>query len=332
MLSFEKIELEKLNIDEYNNFNDKLIFQTVEWIDFLMQTQKVAPIILRICEGEKFIGYFTGFLFKKFGIKIVGSSFRGWSTMYMGFNLIDGYERVSVIKELWPFLKKEYNCAYCEILDRFITIEQAEKAGLTFQIQASYGIDIGGDEQDLLLHFSKHCRKQIRQSEKKDISIVCVPADDDFAKEYYSQLVEVFAYQKLSPPYDLKRVQVLIKKLAEIDAVHCLKAITGDGRCVGTSISFGYNKRCYTWGSTSIRGEGCDYLQSEALRWSVIKHWRERGCFDYDMVGKRDYKLKFNPFEIEVPRIILTKHKFLITLRDFAQKLYWKLNSLKNKI
>lgn len=332
MWIFEKAELDSVDTDEFNSFGDKLIFQTKEWLSFVAQAQNAAPVVVRISEDEKFIGYFTGLLFKKFGINIIGSPFRGWSTSYMGFNLKDGVERAAVIMPLWDFLKREYRCVYCEIIDRFITEEQAKNAGLSFNFQCSYCLDIGGSEEELLGSFTKHCRKQIRQSAKKDITIVRADPDDEFAQEYYSQLVSVFGYQGLAPSYDLRRVKLLLKNLADAGCLLCQRAVTGGGKCVGTNISFGYNGRCYTWGSTSIRGENCDYLQSEALRWEMMRYWRERGCFDYDMVGRRDYKLKFNPYEIAVPRIILTRYKLLITLRDSAEKLYWRFNRIKNKI
>ena len=40
-----------------------------------------------------------------------------------------------------------------------------------------------------------------------------------------------------------------------------------------------------------------------------------------DLVGIRDYKLKFNPKIISYPRIIVTKYKFFIQMRNMCKKL-----------
>lgn len=333
MINFEIINVDNIDEKEFNDFRDKLIFQTKEWIGFIMETQKVTPIILRMSENDQLIGYFTGALFKKFGIKIIGSPFRGWTTLYMGMNLKEGiaYERSYIAKLVWKFLKKKYHCVYFEMIDRFITKEEAKKNKLRFEFQGTYIKDLSGTEEELLASFNKHCRKYIRNFEKSEVKVIFEEPNDDFANLYYSQLEKVFGYQKLTPSYDLKRVKCLLAALKEKDYVVCIKAVTPEGECVGTTMGFGFNGRGYTWGSTNIRGEK-DYKQSQGLRWEMMKHWRSKQCYDYDFVGIREYKLQFNPTEIQVPRIIFTSFVPLIWLRNLAQKCYWALNSLKSKL
>lgn len=332
MIKFENIDLNHIDEIEFNDFSDKLIFQTKEWINFILETQKVSPIILRITEDDNLIGYFTGFLFKKFGIKIVGSPFRGWTTLYMGINLKDGcnYEKGYLSKLIWKYLKKKYHCVYFEMIDRSITEEEAKKNKLRFEYQGTYIKDISGTEEELLLTINKHCRKHIRSFEKSDVEVVFEKPNKEFAKLYYEQLEKVFGYQGLTPSYDLHRVEKLLEHLSKNNLVVCIKAISPEGKCVGTTIGFGYNGRCYTWGSTNIR-EDKDYNQSQGLRWQMMKYWRNKECYDYDFVGIREYKLQFNPQVIQVPRIIFTTFIPLIWARNIAQKMYWIGNVLKNK-
>lgn len=329
MIEFKKINIDEIDEVEFNNFEDKLIFQTKEWINFLMDTQKGCPIILRITDDDELVGYFTGFLFKKFGIKIVGSPFRGWTTLYMGVNLKRNskYERAFLAKKIWKYLKKEYHCLYFEMIDRFITEQEARKYNIRFDFQGSLIKDISGDENELLSSVSKHCKKHIKYFEKNGAIVTIEKPNDEFAELYYSQLEKVFGYQGLSPSYDLKRVKSLLNNLKKKDYVVCLKASLPSGECLGTTIGFGYNGICYTWGSTNIRSDK-DYKQSQGLRWNMMKYWRSKKCFDYDFAGIREYKMKFNPIEIQIPRLIFTSFVPLIWARNLAQKIYWIKNSL----
>ena len=154
----------------------------------------------------------------------------------------------------------------------------------------------------------------------------------EFAHVFYEQLCKVFGYQGLVPSYDETRIVELFDAWKDSKNILCLKVIdTTTNEWIASSISLGFGKHCYTWASTSLR-EGKDYCQSEAMRWVAIQHWREYGCVDMDMVGIRAYKKKFNPEEIQVPRIILTRFRLLIFARNMAQKIYWFFNSIKGKL
>ena len=318
---------------EGNDYGDRLIFQTPEWIEFIKKTQDVKPIILHIYRNSEEIGFFTGFLFKKMGVRIVGSPFRGWTTLYMGFNIKNtaNIDRASLIKPLWRFLQKKYRCIYAEIVDRYISIDDAYKYNLRFAVQESYGIDLDQCQENILKGFTKKCRKHIRQFENSNSRIESVEPTDEFAELFYEQLKLVFGYQCLAPSYDVIRVKALLSELKKENRVLCLKAFDPEGKCRGTSISFGYYNTCYAWASTSVR-EGKDYCQSEGLRWHAIKYWTQKGCAYYDLAGVRLYKEQFNPYLIKVPRIILAKFSGLILLRDLAEKFYWIINSARCKI
>jgi len=334
MIKFEEINVDNIDENEYNSFSDKLIFQTKEWITFINSTQNVKPIVLRIMDDSSFVGYFTGFLFSKFGIRIVGSPFRGWTTLYMGFNIKDGcqIERASLIDPLWKFLKKRYGCVYCEIIDRYITDESADKYGLEYDHQGSLLLTTQGSDAELLSGYTKHCRKHIRQFENANVTIEFVEPSEEFAEVFYEQLTKVFAYQDLVPSYDLKRVKMLFKALKDKHDLICTKVSENSTeKWISSMIGFGYNKHCYTWASTSLR-ENRDYKQNVGQRWHAIKYWRDHGYTDLDMVGIREYKYTFNPQEIQIPRIILTRFKLLIVGRNLAQKAYWFINSVKGRL
>lgn len=333
MITFTPIEISEIDETEFNTFSDKLIYQTLEWIEFIKETQHAEPVVLRITDGDKFIGYFTGLLFKRFGINIIGSPFNGWTTEYMGFNISDDIDvnRAELIAPLWTFLKKKYHCLICQITDRYITADDIKKYNLIAESGRALILDISGSDEDLLSTYTKHCRKHIRAFEKNPVSIFATEPDEEFAEGFYEQLKQVFAYQGLSPSYDLKRVKTLLRLLSEKNEVLCTKVVeTETGRWRSSAISFGFNGRAYTWATTTLR-DGPDYRQSEGQRWFAIRYWRDHGCKELDMVGMREYKLKFNPDFIPIHTVILPSSKLFIRGKQIALKLYWLINKIKLK-
>lgn len=330
--NFEEISLDSIDLDEYNGFKDKLIFQTKEWVEFVADTQAAKPVILRITNAKnELIGYFTGLLFSKFGIKIMGSPFRGWSTSYMGFNVSDGVDRTGLVEPLWKFVSKKYGCMYMEIIDRHITFDDVERSGLTADKQDTYIKDISGEPEAVFESISAKCRKKIRRFEKSDAQLVEREPNDAFAEKYYEQIKRVFGYQNLTPSYDCERVKRLFKALNNFsDSIYCTEIIDSEGVSIGTSISFAYNSTCYVFGNATDHTKA--YYQAEYLTWDRFVHWNKLGCTSCDMVGIRDFKQKFHPELVSVPRIICCKFKLLIALRNLAQKTYWRLNSVKGKI
>ena len=81
------IKLEDVNWEHLDSFADRTVFQTREWVNFVAETQKARPVVVELSEAGRVVGYFTGLTFTRFGVRILGSSFPGWTTPYMGFNL-----------------------------------------------------------------------------------------------------------------------------------------------------------------------------------------------------------------------------------------------------
>lgn len=331
MYQFEKMSIEE--VDDYigTNYDDRMIFQTRQWIEFVSECKGTMPVVLRIMKNNKEIGFFTGMIFSVMGVRIMGSPFRGWTTLYMGFNLHAEEKRTDIIPELWEYVHRELKCFYMEIVDWNISVEEAQKAGLTFGIQETYVKEITDDLPKILKSFSSTCKNQIHRFEKNEAKLEVVEPDDAFAEEYYKELERVFGYQGLKPSYDLKRVKSLLSHVKEVseDTLYTTIAYSPEGTPIGTLIGFGYGKTAYLWGLTIIREE--QYYQSDALLWDSFKHWKELGYEHYDLVGVRPYKLKFHPDLRQTPRITCCKIPFMIKVRDFAAKMYWVINKFRSK-
>src|ERR1700747_2686134 len=76
-----------------DGFADRTVFQTREWLHFVRETQRAKIVLCELTDGGETVGYFTGLVFARLGLRILGSSFPGWTTPYMGFNLVPGASR-----------------------------------------------------------------------------------------------------------------------------------------------------------------------------------------------------------------------------------------------
>lgn len=337
MYCFEIVNMDKLNIAEFNGFLSKNLFTTIEWINFIKETQNGEPIVIRITDEQKLIGYFSGLIVKKFGVKILGSPFNGWTTGYMGFDVIEGYEKINLIEPIAKFLYKTTKCMFIQISDLYIKETQLKNTKYKYVMNKSIELNIDRTDEELFKNFKAACRNFIRQFERRGASIEIAEPDEQFAAEYYEQLQEVFAKQKLVPTYNSTRVLGLIKNLNS-DQLLCLRVRNPEGKCIATSIFVGFKKRFYFWGAASFRAFQA-YRPNEYMIWYAIKYFREKGYRYFDMYGERDYKNKFRPSKITYPCIMIARFKILLTLRDFAKRLFWVLlrirgfkNGLSNKI
>lgn len=315
--SFELAE----NIDwaELDAYPDRTIFQTQPWLNFVAEAQRGEPIILRIKEGTSLVGYFTGLTVRKFGMKILGSPFPGWTTSYTGCNLKPGVSRPDVVEALVKFAYRELGTVHVELMDRRISVDDVKSRGWKHRIFSNFEIDLTLPEEALFAQLKGACRTSIRKSQKEGVTVE--PASDDsFAEEYYGQLVEVFNKQGLGPTYGVERVKLLVKHLLPTGNLLLLRARNSQGDCIATGIYPALNDSMYFWGGASWKKY--QILQpNEPLHWYAMTCWRSRGIVKCDMGGGGEYKRKYGGHDIAVPWVRFSKYPGMESARSLAQKL-----------
>lgn len=333
MYTFSRVDLENILDSELYAFPKKYIFTTREWLTHIEDTQDGESAFLRIERNETFVGFLYGRIITKFGIRIFGSPFSGWSTCYMGLDLLEE-DKLALIREAAEYILKDLRCLYAEIIDREISLEQATAAGFKALPVDTLQLDFEQYESDdsLMLRCKTKCRNTIRQFEKRGATLEIVANPDDaFVDEYYDQLTDVFAKQGLLPTYDKNRVASLIAHLKGTDTLLCLRVRDPNGQSIATSIFFGYGNTFYFWGGASYRF-GQKYLPNEYMLWTAIRYFRDKGMTSFDMVGVRDYKRKFGSEERRYAKIVLTRYDWLLWMRDLAQKTFFALLRVKGWI
>ena len=297
---------------------DRSIHQTAPWLSFVAATQGAEPVVASLRDGGETVGYFTGLIVRKYGLKILGSPFAGWTTDYMGFNLVPGYPRRAALDGLREFAFKTLGCAHVEIYDRHATEEDARAGTFDYRIVRSFEIDLRRDEDALFKSMTQACRNCVRKAEKSGVTVE-EARDAGFAADYHAQLRDVFAKQSLVPTYDLSRVNALIEHVLPSGNLLLLRARDKDGKCIATGIFSGFGSRMIYWGAASWR-EHQHLRPNEAIVWHAMRHWKGRGIPFFDMGGGGEYKRRYGGYDIAVPWMRASRFGAVARLRDAAKR------------
>jgi len=295
MLRLERLDPERVDWARLDALPDRLVFQTREWVAFLAETQDAQPVVAEVRDGSTCVGYFTGLVVRRFGVRILGSPFPGWTTTYMGFNLQDGVPRAQAVEALLKFAFDTLGCMHVELRDRHIELPAVGGLGLEHSPWPGWEVDLGPSEDEIWHQFKSTARTAIRKAEK--LGVVVQEADDlSFADDFYPQLVDVFAKQSLVPTYDLQRVRALIRHMLPTGRLLLLRARSPEGQCIATAIFPGMNGAAYFMGGASWR-EHQILRPNEAIMWYAMRYWKARGVESLDLGGGLDYKRKYGPSE-----------------------------------
>jgi hypothetical protein len=306
--------------EELDRFEDRSVFQTRGWVAFVSESQGASPLIVELIEGGQLAGYFTGLTFSRFGVKILGSSFPGWTTPYMGFNLREGASRAAALAAVEEMAWSELKCLHIEISDPLFSVDDGQSLGFDCEFYHSYRTDLRCSEEELFNNMESACRRCIRKAEKSEVRIE--EADDPaFADEYYEQLQEVFGKQKLTPTYNVERVRSLIRNVKPSGNLLLLRARDKDGQSIATGIFPGFNKIAEFWGNASRRS-GQQLRPNEAIHWYAMRYWKRRGAQIYDWGGQGAYKEKYGCVPHSVPWFVKSRYKIVSKLRSEARKMF----------
>jgi CelD/BcsL family acetyltransferase involved in cellulose biosynthesis len=323
---FESVRHDQIDWDELDSFEDRTLFQTRAWLELVQKTQRARPVVAAIKRGDAVIGYFTGMIFKKFGVRMLGSPFKGWTTPYMGFNMRDGEAKKDALQALPKYVFNKLGCRYLELVDR--NLSDVDIRGLPFRVARLriQEVNLARSEEEIFSSMKGNFRRNVQKSVREGLTVE-EASPQGFAAEYYDQVLEVFGKQKRKPTYPVERVQALIDFIYPTGNVLLLRARDREGRPIATGIFPGYNKKMYFWGGASYQRYQYN-RPNEAIMWSAIRYWRKRGAEVLDLGGYAHYKEKYRPEEIPVPVLMSARPGFLLGLRDMAYKLWaasWKL-------
>lgn len=294
------------------------IYQTPAWLAFLSETQRGELVIAALKEGQATLGYFLGMIVRKFGLRILGSPFPGWSTSYMGYALSADVDRRRMVQTLIEYAFDELGCVHLEMMDRNLTLRDLDGLGVEYRMLHGFEIDLQRSEDELISRMTSACRRCIRKAEREGV-VIEEAHDSGFADDYYAQLRDVFAKQGLVPTYDIHRVRRLITHVYPTGQLLLLRARDPSGRCIATGVFPQLNGVMYFWGGASWRQHQI-LRPNEALQWQAMKIGKRNGVHTYDMGGAGEYKRKYGGREIAVPWFRKSKYGWMSQMRELARR------------
>jgi hypothetical protein len=291
------------------------LYQSPAWLAFLAETQRGEIILAALRDGSSVVGYFTGLKVFKFGLALLGSPLPGWTTSYMGFNLEPTVPRTRAIEALRKFALHELGCLHLELMDRQLTSLSEINREANFRAYNGFEINLSASEETLFARMHPSCRRCIRKALHGGITIE--HGGETFASDYYAQLEDVFAKQRLRPTYGIERVRALIRHLQPTGQLLLLRARDRDTNVIATGIFPAMNDRAYLWGAASWRRFQI-LRPNELLIWHAMLHWKACGIQFFDMGGSGEYKRKYGGSEISVPWLRMSRNSLLPMLRQGA--------------
>jgi hypothetical protein len=317
---FELEDLKAVDWAALDAFEDRTFAQRRAWLAFVSRTQAGEPVVASLRDGTETLGYFTGVVVRKLGLRILGSPFPGWSTPFMGFNLSPDVPRAEAVAALIPFAFGDLQCHHLEVEDPYLTPDQLP--GQRFEVSTrTFRSDLERSEEALFGAMDSACRRCIRKAEKVGVRIE-EAAPDGFAAEYFAQLKDVFAKQNLTPTYGVDRVEALIETVHGTGDLLLLRARDPEGRSIATGIFPGFNRISHFWGNGSLR-EHQIHRPNEAIHWHAMRTWKKRGIRWHYWGGGGDYKRKYGGEELTTYRLRLSRNAFVDVARTLAKKAYY---------
>jgi hypothetical protein len=296
--------------------------QTVsrEWIHFVAETQKAVPVVAELRHGSDRLGFFTGLIVRKLGLRILGSPFPGWMTPYMGFTLYPGVPRAVALVALERFAFQELGCVHVEIMDRHLTVQDVDEAGYAYSVVGSYETDLRQSEERLLAAMKSACRRCIRKADKSGVLIEEARGEDTgFVEDYYAQLKEGLLGKGIVPSYNAALVRKLVEHLFSSGRLLLLRARDPDGRCIATGVYPAMNGTAHLWGNVASYSWSRHLRPSEALNWYAMRYWKARGVERFDWGGVGRYKEKYGGAPIAVLRVRKSRSSAVGCLRQLAE-------------
>jgi len=322
VITATSLPLDQVPWDELNSRPDRTVFQTREWLEFLGESQRGRPIAAALCRDDRLVGWFGGVVIRRFGVRILGSSFPGWTTPHVGFNLITDVTPSEALAAVERFAFQSLRCLHIEMSDRAFVAEDGEALGFRRTAYETFVTDLRATEAELFKRMEGSCRRCIRKAEREGV-VVEEGDPEGFAAQYIAQLEDVFAKQGKVPPYGTSRVEALIRHLYPTRRLLLLRALAPDGAVIATGIYPGHNRLAFFWGNASFRA--WQHLRpNEALHWYAMRWWKAHGAEVFDWGGGGDYKRKYGVRPLAIPWFYKSRVGAITAARDASQRLfYW---------
>lgn len=315
-MKFHQLAPEEIDWDALDRFEDRVFSQRRYWLAFVTSFVRGEIIVAELRDFGSVLGYFTGIRSRIYGVPILGSPYRGWLTAHMGFNLAPGVPRIEALQALGDLAFKQLGCLQLEIGDPGFRLQEGDHLGFQSRNRPTYVSDLTLSEDELLARMSRSCRWNVRKAERNGL-VPEVAEPEGFVEEFYGQLGEVFAKQKLTPPYGIERVRALIDHVHPSGDLLLARVRDPNGTSIATGIYPGFGKSSFFWACASLT-EYQVLRSNEALHWFAMRYWKQRGVETHDWAGSNPYKERYGATIEVAPVLRKSRYRVIEHARETA--------------
>ena len=281
-------------------FADRVVFQTREWLEFLARTQRAQPVVATVMDDGEHVGYFTGLIIRRMGLRILGSPFPGWTTESMGFNLERGREPARRRGRAGPLrvpgarlrARRAQGPPAEARRSRRPAVRQPAHADVRGGPVRRGGGDLRADVERLPARGAqgREGRRHRRAGGGRLVRGGVLRA----ARGRVRPAIARAALRRRARPR-AHRVPA-----SRPVACCCSARARREGLPIATGIFPAFNGTAYFWGGASVR-EHQILRPNEAIFWHAMRYWRGRGMTALDLGGGGDYKRRYGPRELRLP-------------------------------
>lgn len=205
-----------------------------------------------------------------------------------------------------------------------------EKAGAKYEDHLNIHIDVLQSEDGLWKGVKSRKRNQIRQAQRKGLT-VSEMVSDEAVKKTYPILEEVYSHAKL-PLADNSLFSNAYRLMNPKKMLRIYGVFQGE-ELVGTMYIFFFNGRFYDWYAGSFRQHYSSY-PNDILPWEIFRNAQAEGMtlFDFGGAGKpgvaygvRDYKMQFGGELVNFGRYELAHNRCIFALAQQGFKIWQKI-------
>lgn len=310
-------------------FDSKCLFHQSVWLRYLEETQGAKTFRFRITENGGTEGYFVGLIVRKGPLRILGSPLPGWTTDYMGPVVNKEFDFEKFLNALDKTCRA-MKVHHVELCNQFLPPDLMRSQGYSVQEASTYIIPLYADEEQMWRNLDRKCRQNIRKGISNDL-VVEECDDPAVVDEYYAELINVFAKQKLVPTYPVGRIRSLFRILRP-GSIAVLRVKHGD-MVVASALLLYDNRSAYLFGAASWR-ESQGLYPNELLYWTAMTMFAKKGIPQLDMCGAGSYKAKYGALNTPVHKYAKSYNVFARVGREayrrifrVKQELIWRLSA-----
>jgi hypothetical protein len=316
-MKFERVACGEVDWATLDAYADRRVSQRRGWLEFLRASHRGEIVVARLDDSGETLGYFTGLIIRRFGVRIMGSPFPGWMTPHLGFNLLPGVSRVDAVRALLPFVFRDLGCLHLELADPVLSSADVAPFGFETHVGTTFVSDLTADDDVRMARLKKNTRNAVRYAERHGLTVE-EATPDGFADEYYQHLTDVFARQGLRPTYEQSRVEQLIEHVHPTGDLLLFRVRTAEGLSIATVIFAGYGHNSTVWGGGSLRAH--HHLRpNELLHWTAMGAWKARGVHSHDWGGGGDYKAKYGGMRMDTLHFRISRLAAIAFARELAR-------------